>query len=772
MPRKSRSAVRFSPSRKALIVFLSALIIAGMAYVAYLDHTVRVQFDGKRWAIPARVYARPLELFQGMRLNPEHLAAELTDLGYVRTGNPDSHGTYLRTKGEFRFVTRAFRFWDTAEPSLPVKAIFEGSDLVTLQNSKTGKPIDLVRLDPLLIGSIYPAHNEDRVLVQLAEVPPLLTKTLIAVEDHRFYDHHGIDPISIVRALWSNVRAGATVQGGSTLTQQLAKNFYLTSERTLWRKFNEAIIALLLEFHYSKDEILEAYLNEIFLGQEGQRAVHGFGMASYFYFGRPLTELKLPQFALLVSLVRGASYYDPRRHPERALAQRNRVLDVALANNQITAQQAAAAKQATLGVTAKAPNGTSPYPAFMDLLRRQLQRDYQEQDLTSEGLQIFSTLDPRIQANAERALVTRISQLEKQFRIPPRRLEGAALITSSENGEVLGVVGGRDARFSGFNRALDAQRPIGSLIKPVVYLTALAMPQKYTLATLLQDEPVTFSNPGSKPWAPQNYDHQYHGAVPLHTALAHSYNVPTARLGLEVGVANVLNTLLSLGVERKLAPYPSVLLGAIDLTPMEITQLYQTLASGGFRVPLRAIREVLTAKGEPLQHYPLSIKQVFDAAPIYLLNTALQEVITGGTARSVTQQLPPALTVAGKTGTTDDMRDSWFAGFSGQHVAVVWLGRDDNKSTGLSGATGALKVWGDIMQGITTQALHTTPPGNIEYASVDEQMQRRVARNCSGAVELPFINGSAPLETASCGEGNALTQPVEKTLDWLKEIFR
>ncbi|MEW6353834.1 MAG: penicillin-binding protein 1B [Pseudomonadota bacterium] len=766
MPRKSsRSRTRRRRGAPFITLFVLGLfIIAG--YVAYLDHTVRTQFEGKRWALPARVYARPLELFAGAPLSPAQLAAELADLGYAPSPRLDSPGTFQRNADEFRFITRAFRFWDTAEPSLPVRAVFEQDKLVALENFKNGAPLDLVRLDPAPIGGIYPAHNEDRVLVQLKEVPPLLVQALIAVEDHRYYDHHGIDPISIARALWSNMRAGATVQGGSTLTQQLAKNFYLNPDRTLWRKTNEAIIALLLEYHYSKDEILEAYLNEIFLGQDGQRAIHGFGMASYFYFGRPLNELKLPQFALMVSLVRGASYYDPRRHAQRALTQRNRVLDVMAANKVISAQQAKEAQRAPLGVIAKAPHGASSYPAFMDLLRRQLQRDYKEEDLTSEGLQIFSTLDPQIQRNAERALSSRVAQLEKQFAIPTGRLEGAALVTNSENGEVLAVVGGRDARYSGFNRALDAQRHIGSLIKPAVYLTALAMPQRYTLATLLQDEPVTFQNPGGQPWTPQNYDRQYHGAVPLHAALAHSYNVPTARLGLDVGVANVLGTLKKLGVERDFPAYPSVLLGAIELTPAEVTQTYQTLASGGFRVPLRAIREVLTAKGEPLQRYELSITQAFDPAPVFLLTNALQEVVSAGTARSLKSQLPAQLTVAGKTGTTDDLRDSWFAGFSGQHVAVVWLGRDDNKPTGLSGATGALKVWGDIIRATATQPLQRTAPGNIEYARIDPQTLRRVAADCRDAVDLPFISGSVPPESGPC----ASQAPGQ--VDWFREIFR
>ncbi|MDA1107231.1 MAG: penicillin-binding protein 1B [Proteobacteria bacterium] len=745
---------------------LLTVLVGAVPYVVYLDHTVRTQFEGKRWALPARVYARPLELFQGANLSAEHLSQELTRLGYVSAAKPETPGTFARVPDGLRVVTRTFRFWDSTEPSLSVRVVFDGDTVRTLRHAVTGAPLDLVRLDPLLIGSIYPSHHEDRVLVQIKEVPPLLIKTLTGVEDRHFYEHPGIDPFSILRAMWANLRAGSTVQGGSTLTQQLVKNFYLSSERSLWRKLNEAIMSLLLEAHYSKDEILEAYLNEVFLGQEGSRAIHGFGLASQFYFNRPLTELKPAHFALLVGLVRGASYYDPRRHPDRALALRNHILDALAEQGVLGAQEAASTKKNSLGVTPRAPSGISPYPAFMDLVRRQLQHDYKEEDLTSEGLQIFTTLDLRVQDSADLALSTRIAQLEKQYQIPAGQLEGAALVTRTENAEVLAVVGGRATRYSGFNRALDAQRPIGSLVKPAVYLTALMQPQKYTLTTTLDDSPFTLKNPGGKVWAPRNYDHEYHGAVALHTALARSLNVPTARLGVDIGIPNVVRTLGKLGIERTIPPYPSVLLGAVDLTPLEVTQMYQTLASGGFRTPLRAIREVLTAKGEPLQHYALSIEQVIDPAPLFLVTSAMQEVVSAGTARSLYAQLPAGLAIAGKTGTTDDLRDSWFAGFSGQHLAVAWLGRDDNRPVGLSGASGALRVWGDIISRIGTQPLRPTQPANIELVTIDTATHLRGGPGCSEVTTLPFISGSAPQEYAPCA-----SDPENSLLRFLKNVF-
>ncbi len=750
----------------------AAMVVVGIIYVPVLDSTIRNQFEGKRWAVPARVYARPLELYTGKALTGEQFAKELAVLHYRPvSAPPDSPGTFLRRRNEFWVFTRSFVFWDGKEQSIPVRLRFEGGRIARLDRSDGGGDVALARLDPAEIGGIYPSHNEDRILVQLKEVPPLLAQALIAVEDHDFYNHHGVSPIGILRAMWANLRAGGMVQGGSTITQQLVKNFYLTNERTLVRKLNEAIMALLLEWHYSKDEILEAYLNEVFLGQDGKRAIHGFGLASQFYFAEPLDELKLPQIALLVGLVKGPSYYDPRRHPERALSRRNVVLDVLAEQGAIPVTEVEAAKKTPLGVAKRPSSGVTAYTAFLDLVRRQLRRDYRDEDLTSEGLRIFTTLDPLVQDIAERALAEQLPILEKRQKLPSGRLEGATVVTSIEGGEVLAVAGGRDSSFAGFNRALDALRPIGSLVKPAVYLTALSQPERYTLATLLDDGPLTLKMADGKVWEPNNYDKTYHGAIPLYSALAHSYNLSTARLGLAVGVPQVIRTLQRMGVERELNIYPSLFLGATALAPIEVVQMYQTLASGGFRTPLRAIREVLTADGKPLQRYSLTVEQGFDPAPVYLVNTALRKVVEEGTARALNAMLPPDLAVAGKTGTTDDMRDSWFAGFSGDRVAVVWLGMDDNSPIRLTGATGALPVWADIMRKIGAQPLQMVKPDTVDYVWIDTSNGLQSSQECSSAVQLPFIAGSIPEQNSPCGQ-DPLEQTVEGALNWLRNIVQ
>jgi penicillin-binding protein 1B len=746
--RKRRSAglARRWIARLLALGFLSSLLLG--AYLIYLDHTVRVKFEGKRWAVPARVYGRPLELYPGAPVTPDQLVAELRHMGYRQVPYPKLAASWSRNAGRFLIRARDFRFWDSQEPGRFLDIRFAGERIERLAEVSGGE-LALVRLEAPEIGSIYPAHNEDRVLVQRQELPDPLVQALIVMEDRTFYQHHGVDPRAIARAIWANLRAGGVVQGGSTLTQQLVKNFYLTRERSLWRKLNEAAMALLLEAHYDKEDILAAYANEIYLGQDGGRAIHGFGLASHFYFNRSLQELDLSQLALLVAQVRGPSYYDPRRHPQRAKERRDLVLRVMQEQGVITAKQATAAQQQPLGVQQKG-DGRGSYPAFMDLVRRQLHRDYREEDLTSEGLRIFTTLDPWAQQQAETAVAARLATLEKQHGLPGGKLESAAVLVDGESGEVRALVGGRSARYAGFNRALDAVRPIGSLVKPVVYLAALQQSDRYNLVTRLDDGPLSIAGREGERWVPENYDRSSHGQVPLHLALAKSYNLATVRLGMDLGLGTVAELLERLGINRPVNRVPAMLLGSLSLSPLEVAQLYQTFAAGGFYSPLRAIRGVQSSSGQPLQRYPLTVRQAVDAAPVYLLNRNLQEVVRSGTGRGLASYLDSSLNIAGKTGTTDELRDSWFAGFSGDKVAVVWVGRDDNQPAGLTGAAGALQVWGDMMRRMHPLPLSLLRPDSVETVWIDPGSGFKADEGCADALQYPFIAGSAPTVTAAC----------------------
>jgi penicillin-binding protein 1B len=748
--RRRRSSRKnwIAENRRWLWLALVAAASSFVVYVVYLDFSVRTQFEGSRWALPARVYARALELYPDQHLSAEQFSEELHLLGYRSVSRPSDPGTYTRIDASFIVKTRDFTFWDGKEISRSVRLEFSENRLLGLWRADVGDPIDLLRLDPPQIGSIYPKHNEDRVLVQLSDVPDLLIEALLAVEDRSFYEHYGVSPRSILRAMMANVKAGRTVQGGSTLTQQLVKNLFLTNERTLTRKINEAIMALLVDWHYEKDEILEAYINEIYLGQDGRRAIHGFGLASQFYFERPLSKLSPSQIALLVALVKGPSYYDPRRNLLRAHQRRDLVLELLSEQEKLSVEMMEASQSESLGVLPRRTSGVTRVPAFIDLVRRQLRRDYSEEDLSTEGLNIFTTLEPEIQNQTELAISKKLDQLTHAG--VNEDIQAAAVVVNVSNGEVQAVVGGRDPRFAGFNRAVDAVRPVGSLIKPAVYLTALLRSEQYTLASLIDDGPLDVDLGGDEHWMPQNYDHENHGMVLLHDALAMSYNVSTARLGMELGVPAVTDTLRALGVDRPLTKYPALLLGAANLSPMNVAQMYQTIASGGFRIPLRTIRAVLTSNGKPLQRYPLSVEPAFDSVPVFQLNAVLRAAAREGTGKNMYQQLPRELILAGKTGTTDDLRDSWFVGFGENVLAAVWLGLDDNKPAGLTGAGGALKVWSELMSNIEVHSLSITPPPEMESAWIDRRTGYLAEEECSKGVELVFVKGTKPQQESSC----------------------
>lgn len=747
-----------------LYTCLSAIFIL-FCYIGYLDYTVRKQFEGRRWSIPARVYASPVEIYNGYPLSVTEFEDLLQQLHYRLDYHLASEGTYYKKGHLINIKTRGFNFWDKRQESQPLRIRFSDNAVRQIINLTTSVELPIVRMDPIQIGSFYPTRKEDRILIKLENTPDALIQGLLATEDRDFYHHFGLSFKAIARAFWANIRAGAVVQGGSTITQQLVKNFYLSSEKSLWRKVNEALMALILEFRFQKDEILEAYLNEIYLGQDGASAVHGFGLASEFYFGQPLKNLPLNDIATLIALVRGPSYYDPRRHPERSIKRRNLVLNEMHQLGYITKKQQLAAQKLKLRVIARTHRSVNRYPSFLDLVKRQLRQEYKEDDLTSEGLRVFTTLDTQIQNTLESTINKKLRALEKRPR--SKHLETAVIVTRRDGGEIVALAGGRNPKGVGFNRALDAVRPIGSLIKPVVYLTALEYPDRYTISTKVSDTAIEVQGIRGKNWQPHNYDKKEHGEVELHTALAHSYNLATVRIGMDIGIARIAKTLKNLGVSRPVDLYPSLLLGATPLTPLEVTQLYQTLAGDGFSTPLRSIRAVIAKDGSRLQNYPYRVRQAVDPAATYITNKILQEVMTDGTGRSAYLYLPKDLGLVGKTGTTNKLRDSWFAGYSGDYLSVAWIGRDDNKPTGLTGASGALQVWTALMRKISTQPVSLIPPDNIEIDLIDPENGLLANEECENAVSYPYIKGSAPEQESPCVSSN-----INKATIWFNHFLQ
>jgi penicillin-binding protein 1B len=713
-------------------------------YLIYLDTQVRSRFDDLSWDLPSRVYARPLDLRAGAPMNAKALAIELDAARYTKSSDAKLPGTYAATGDRFVIARRSFVDAQGRDPARRFVVTLASGAVASLTDDRNA-PLDRARLDPARIATLYGAEQEERRVVKLDQLPPLMVAGLQAVEDRDFKHHHGINLSSIVRAVLSNVAAGHVVQGGSTLTQQLVKNLFLDRGQRYSRKINEALISLLIEARYDKKRILEAYMNEVFLGQQGGQAVHGFAAASEFYFGREPRELTTPEIALLVGLVQGPSLYDPRRHKDLATARRNLVLNEFYETGLIDDATLASSRAAPLSVLESSGLLANRAPAFLDLVREQLDRDYQADELQRAGLSIYTTLSPSAQAMAENALAQTLETLGKK----QPELQGALVVTGARDGEVQALIGARDANDPGFDRALEAKRPIGSLIKPFVYLVALAQPQTYSLATLLDDSTVDLVQPNGQHWTPQNDDHETHGRVPMIDALAHSYNLATVHLGMSLGVEKVRGLLESFGMGEDINPNPSLLLGAVDLSPIEVAQMYQYFAADGHAVPLRAVRGVLDAQGKPLKQYTVKSGAGDYVAPARLVNYAMQAVTTFGTARAVAEKGLADLHAAGKTGTSDSQRDSWFAGFTGSQLAVAWIGRDDNKPTGLWGATGALQSWIALFRELPTAPLQASTEG-LEMAWIDPESGQRTQDKCEGARKMPFIAGHVPSDTEHC----------------------
>jgi len=768
MSRLGRFA-RFIPPRKvlwALLGLVLALLVALVGWVYYLDGVVTHEFRGRLWSVPAKVYAAPVDLYAGSPTTGDDLEQELRRLHY-RIGDPSGGpGLYQRRGGEFDIQTRKVRFADELRAPVRVR-MHTGPEGITGISGADGSELPLFRLDPLLVGSVFPIHGEDRIVLAPDEVPPLLRAAIKTIEDRRFDEHHGVDLRSIFRAMWANLRAGHVVQGGSTLTQQLIKNYFLTDEQTFGRKFKEAIMAMRLEARYSKEEILVAYLNEVYLGQDGERAVHGFGLGSEYYFGKPIDELDIGELALLVGLVKGPSYYDPHKHPDRARTRRNLVLK-SLAEEKVI--DAVAAEQVMAQPLGLRPAGAGYVPAFLDLVRRHLKRDYAEADLSAAGLSIYTTLDPHAQAAAERSVTAELKRLDTiaHNRSKGAALEAAMIIVEPTSGQVLAVVGGRETRSTGFNRALDARRPIGSLVKPAVYLAAIES-GRYTAATPLEDAPLELKLSDGTVWAPQNYTHETFGTVPMVRALAESMNLATVRMGLDVGLPAVADTLQRLGLERRPALNPSMLLGTVEMTPLEVAEVYTALANGGFRSRLRSVQTVLDEDGKPLKSFKLEVTPAAAPGAVYQVVKMMTQVTERGTGHAVGARLHVPLPA--KTGTSSDLRDSWFAGITDSHVAVAWVGYDDNRPTGLTGATGALPVWLGAMTELHPRAWQPDVPTDVENRWIEFSTGLATKPGCStDAIEVAVPHGLNLPARNGCGTQSS-ESVVDRVKSWLQQTL-
>ncbi|CAA0078441.1 Penicillin-binding protein 1B [BD1-7 clade bacterium] len=754
-----------------LVKVLFTGLILGLFVLAYLDAWVMERFEGRKWQVPAMVYARPLILYEGLVIDMQTVVDELHAAGY-QSGDTARAGAYRRNGSKLEIHRRGFDFHNGFSPARRIQLQFKGGRLRRLADP-TGA--SSVRLEPVQIGTLHPRLHEARQLVSIEQVPQGLIDALLSTEDRDFYAHLGVSPKAIARAMRKNMHEGRVVQGGSTITQQLVKNFFLTGERSYGRKALEAVIAVLLELRTEKDDILEAYINEVFIAQDGSRAIHGFGLASAYLFSRPLRELDPHESALLVAMMKGPSYYNPLRHPERALERRNLVLAMMAEQGHLSQQQLASYSQKPLGVERRRRQKYH-YSAYLDLVREQLRRDYSDDALSTQGLRIHTYLDPQWQWRAQKQLIDGIQRLSKRYGKKAEGVQGAAVVVDHSSGDVIAVAGGTDVYHGAYNRALNARRPIGSLVKPAIYLTAFE--KGYTLQTPISDEPlmVTYDN---KKWQPQNFDRRSHTLaditgdqadqsvleIPLYQALARSYNLAAVRLGTDVGIRAVTDTLRRLGFEGRIPYLPAMLLGAVEMRPLDVAQIYATIANRGFYAPLQAIRNVTDDAGQELLRYPLKMEQRIALGPVHMLDYSLQAVMHEGTGRSVARQFASNHRIAGKTGTSDDQRDSWFAGYDNGKTTAVWLGFDDNRPLPFTAAGGALPVWASVMRSHRGVVGAGPVPEGINYLWVDQRSGALSRETCDGAIYLPFMEGTEPTEEAPCYKENTI-------LHWFKTWFQ
>ncbi|MGX5055033.1 bifunctional glycosyl transferase/transpeptidase [Enterobacter asburiae] len=720
MPRKGKGKGRKPRGKRGWFWLLLKLFIVFVVLIAiygvYLDQKIRSRIDGKVWQLPAAVYGRMVNLEPDMSISKNEMVKLLQATQYRQVTKMTRPGEFTVQAKSIEMIRRPFDFPDSKEGQVRARLTFEGDRLETIENMDNNRQFGFFRLDPRLITMLSSANGEQRLFVARNGFPDLLVDTLLATEDRHFYEHDGISLYSIGRAVLANLTAGRTVQGASTLTQQLVKNLFLSSERSYWRKANEAYMAVLMDARYSKDRILELYMNEVYLGQSGDNEIRGFPLASLYYFGRPVEELSLDQQALLVGMVKGASIYNPWRNPKLALERRNLVLRL-LQQQQVIDQELYDMLSARpLGVQ---PRGgvISPQPAFMQMVRQELQSKLGDKVKDLSGVKIFTTFDSVAQDAAEKAAVEGIPALKKQRKLSD--LETAMVVVDRNTGEVRAMVGGAEPQYAGYNRAMQARRSIGSLAKPATYLTALSQPNMYRLNTWIADAPISLRQPNGQVWSPQNDDKQFSGQVMLVDALTRSMNVPTVNLGMALGLPAIVDTWQKLGVPKdQLHPVPAMILGALNLTPIEVAQAFQTIASGGNRAPLSALRSVIAEDGSVLyQSFPQAERAV-PAQAAYMTLWTMQQVVQRGTGRQLGAKYP-GLHLAGKTGTTNNNVDTWFAGIDGREVVITWVGRDNNQPTKLYGASGAMSIYQRYLANQSPVPLNLVAPEDIVDMGVD-----------------------------------------------------
>jgi len=738
------------PYKKAALLSLLIALLAGIVivgYCFYLSFEIEKRFSGRRWQIPSRVFSDVTLLFPGQRINKTLFFAKLKDLGYQEVNrHPELPGQMHILPAALTVFLKGIRETGEKREGFPVMIRFDADQIISIDRVDLRESIPLLEIEAEELMHFFGPEREQRRLVSIDQVPEHLVHAILAIEDNRFFRHPGVDPIGIIRALLANLRSGAIRQGGSTLSQQLAKNYFLTPERTLSRKIKELLLALTMEALYNKKTILEIYLNEIYFGQKGSVSINGIGEAADFYFAKSVDLLSLNESAVLAGLIKAPNRYSPHAHPEAARIRRNQVLSAMFKEGWITEKQQKETESLPIRAASVTRYGKRA-PYFMDHVSEQLALLYPKEVLSGSGFAIHTTLDTQVQSAAEKALDDGLKRLEKIHpelkRVKPtEHLQGGLIVMHPKTGAILALVGGRDYGSSQFNRMTQARRQPGSTIKPFVYLSAL---DSLTPASLLSNEPKTFTI-DSHEWQPKNYKPVFRRQMRLKEALAESVNLATVDLAMRVGIKKVVEMIRKFGFSTPIHPYPAVSLGVFEVIPLELATAYCVFAGDGEMPFPLSLKEVYDEKGKTLQRKYMTLLPVIPQSKAYLMTSMLEFAVTHGTARSLSR-LGISFPVAGKTGTTNAYRDAWFVGYTPEILALVWVGFDNNSSTGLTGAEAALPIWAELMSAIKHRIsgnMFKVPEGVVKKNICVESGELAVPGFCPTIEEEVFLDENPP----------------------------
>jgi penicillin-binding protein 1B len=690
------------------------------------------------------------------------------------TGKPTGAGTYSEEPGKIRIFTRDYRIGETPRNGGPAELEVRDGRVMSIV-SQANIPQEAIRLEPEEIGRILGPKMESRRPVPLSAIPPSLRNAVIASEDARFHSHFGIDFVGIGRALIANLRERRFAQGGSTITQQLAKNFFLSPKKTIVRKLREAEIALVLELRFTKPQILEMYLNKIYFGQDGPMGIYGVEEAAGYYFSKRAEDLSLEESALLAGIIRSPNRYSPLREPAAAKERRNAVL--------ARMRQLGMIRENEYRKASAAPVRTRPRAAsarlasyFVDYIQRVTEEDLGEEKLYRTGYRFYTTLDPAHQAAAEDAVTRGLEEIGKGAARSDEPLQAALVAVDPANGEMTAMVGGRGYGTTQFNRAANARRQPGSAFKPFVLLASLSQAARgrgeTTLSTIVSGAPVSFTTPQGL-WTPANFEGKAYGDITVRKAIEESVNTATMRVAKEVGLAEVAATARAAGITSPLPAVPSMALGSVEVTPLELAYAYATIASLGVRYEPFPLFSVTTADGEILAAKRVRWERAIDPRAAFLTGYAMEGVLERGTAKSA-RELGIYFPASGKTGTTDGNRDSWFVGFTPDVVCAVWVGYDSGADTGLTGARGALRIWARFLRALHPQSgpVAFAPPDGVEFAEIDPDSGFLATGACPQTIREGYLAGTAPSESCPLHPGNAVVETFRKGMRGIGEYIR